>query len=178
MELDIESIRYIGPGLAVEDGTTSIVTPSQGTEAEVTRYTAVHIKTRGKWHTASVRDFPATPKGQHKARIKQLEWMLGEWVHEGSDVAVVFSCKHDRSGNYLIREFKMSVGGQETLSGTQRGWDAQAGKLRAWIFDSDGGHSEGYWHRDGDNWVLKANGVTAEGRSAAPASSRSSMHRP
>ena len=47
------------------------------------------------------------------------------------------------------------------------GWDPVSGKLRAWIFDSEGGYGEGTWHRDGDSWVLKTTGVTADGQTAS-----------
>jgi hypothetical protein len=39
--------------------------------------------------------------------------------------------------------------------------------LRAWIFDSEGGFGEGTWNRDGDSWVLKTTGVTADGQTAS-----------
>jgi hypothetical protein len=57
------------------------------------------------------------------------------------------------------------------MSGTQRiGWDPLTGKLRGWIFDSEGAYAEGLWHRDGDSWVLKATGVTADGQAASSTS--------
>ena len=63
----------------------------------------------------------------------------------------------------------IKIAGREEISGSQRiGWDALLGKFRSWIFDSEGGHSEGYWHRDGDNWVLKATGVTASTANRLP----------
>ena len=168
--LNIESIRIVGPGVAIEDGTTT-VTGSKDASATTTRYTAVHMKNANKWLVASVRDTAIKPRRQHKSKLRQLDWMLGEWVHEGDDAVVVFKCESVENGNFLLRNFTIKIAGVEAMSGSQRiGWDAQAGKFRAWIFDSDGGHSDGYWHRDGDNWVLKAAGVTADGQ---PASSTS-----
>ena len=170
MELKIDSIRFVGPGVAIEDGSTA-VTRSKGAEPVVSRYTVVHVKSSGQWLTASVRDFAPKPRRQHRAQLRQLEWMLGEWVHEGNDAVVVFSCRAVDNGTFLLRNFTIQIAGQDAISGSQRiGWDAQAGKLRTWIFDSEGGHSDGFWHRDGDSWVLKVTGVTADGQTASSTS--------
>ncbi len=167
LELKIDSIRFVGPGVAIEDGLT-LVSSKKTPEPISTRYTAVHMKLAGKWQVASVRDTAIKSPRQHRAQLRQLDWMLGEWVHEGSDAVVVFNCEPVDNGNFLLRTFTVQIAGQQTMSGSQRiGWDAQVGKFKAWIFDSDGGHSDGYWHRDGDSWVLKSSGVTADGQTAS-----------
>ena len=171
MVLSIEAIRLIGPGLAIEDGTVTI-TVKGNPEASLSRYTAVQAKHGGKWLLASIRDAAVSHIKTPRTQLKELEWMLGDWVHEGRDGLVSFSCKLVDNGNFLVRDYKFQIAGQESHSGTQRiGWDAQAGKFKAWIFDSDGSHSEGYWHRDGDSWELKLSGVTADGRSASSTTS-------
>lgn len=168
LKLDIATIRIIGVGLAIEDGTATLII-SKGATPKVLRYTAVSQKMGSRWQLASVRDFLAD-RLPHRDNLKQLDWMLGEWVHEGNDAVVVFNCQPSENGNFLVRNFTIQIGGQDTVSGTQRiGWDAQAKKIRTWTFDSDGGHSDGYWHRDGDSWVSKAAGVTASGQSASHA---------
>ena len=165
LELRIDSIRILGAGIAIEDGVS--MTALKNSEQITCRYTAVHQKSDGKWLVASVRE-TAIKQVQHRAQLKQLEWMIGEWVHEGGDAVVVFQCKPEKSGNFLIRDFTVRIAGQEATAGSQRiGWDSQAEKFKAWTFDSDGGHSEGYWHRDGDSWILKATGVTADGKPAS-----------
>ncbi len=63
--------------------------------------------------------------------------------------SVIFSCDAVDGGNYLLRKFGVHIVGQDAMSGTQRiGWDPLIGKLRAWIFDSEGGFSDGLWHYD------------------------------
>ncbi|WP_010584226.1 YybH family protein [Schlesneria paludicola] len=167
LDLNIASIRIVGAGMAIEDGTATL-TLSNGAAPTISRYTAVSQKTGARWQLASVRDFSTNQPPAHRDYLKQLDWMLGEWVHEGSDAVVVFNCHPSDNGNFLVRNFTIRISGQDAISGSQRiGWDAQAKKFRAWTFDSDGGHSDGYWHRDGDSWVLKAAGVTATGQSAS-----------
>ena len=168
--MSIDSIRFISPGVAVEDGTTT-VTPTDGSEPIYNHYTAVHVKTEGKWLAASVRDRAPKGRRQHRTQLQQLGWLEGEWVDEGDDSVVLFSCEAIDGGNYLLRRFTIQVAGQEAMSGTQRiGWDPLTGKLRAWIFDSEGGYSDGVWHRDDERWVLKSTGVTADGQTASSTS--------
>ena len=170
IEMIIDSIRFISPGVAVEDGTTT-VTPTDGTGPVYNHYTAVHVKTAGIWLAASVRDRAPKGRRQHRTQLQQLGWLEGEWVDEGDDSVVLFSCEAIDGGNFLLRRFTIQVAGQETLSGTQRiGWDPLTGKLRAWIFDSEGGYSDGVWHRDDERWVLKSTGVTSDGQTASSTS--------
>ncbi len=165
--IDINSIRFISPGVAVEDGTTT-VTPSGGAETVYSHYTAVHVKADGKWLAASVREHAPKDRRQHRTQLQQLGWLQGEWVDEGDDSLVISSCEFVDNGNFLLRKFTIQVAGQEAMSGTQRiGWDPLTGKLRAWIFDSEGGYCDGVWHRDEDRWVLKSTGVTADGQTAS-----------
>lgn len=170
LELTIDTIRFVSPGVAVEDGTTTVVRPAGG-PSDHSRYTALHVKTNGKWLTASSREHAPKDRRQHTAQLQQLDWLLGDWVDEGDDSIVDFSCKEVDSGNYLLREFTVKIAGQAAMSGSQRiGWDPVSGKLRAWTFDSEGGYGEGTWHRNGDGWVLKSTGVTADGQPAASTS--------
>ena len=170
LSMNIDSIRFIGPGVAVEDGTTAITHPEGETSAD-SLYTTVHVKTDGKWLAASVRDHAPKNRRLHRSQLQQLGWLVGDWVDEGDDSIVHFSCQLVDNGNFLLRKFSIQVAGQEAMSGTQRiGWDPLTGKLRAWIFDSEGAYSDGLWHQAGDNWVLKSTGVTADGQTASSTS--------
>jgi len=170
LEMNIESIRFISPGVAVEDGRTTITRPESAAPVD-SRYTAVYVKVDGKWLAASVRDHAPKDRRQHRTQLEQLSWLKGDWVDEGDDSIVIFSCKAVDNGNFLLRTFTIQVAGQEVMSGTQRiGWDPLTGKLRTWIFDSEGAYGEGLWHRDGENWVLKTTGVTADGQTASSTS--------
>jgi hypothetical protein len=54
------------------------------------------------------------------------------------------------------------------MSGTQRiGWDPLAGKIRSWVFDTEGGFGEAIWTRKGNQWIVKRTGVTRDGKFAS-----------
>ena len=170
LKMNVDTIRFISPGVAVEDGSTTI-TRSGNPESIDSRYTTLHVKTDGIWLAASVRDHAPKDRKQHRAQLQQLDWLMGDWVDEGNDAIVNFSCQPVEKGNFLLRSFTILISGQEAMSGTRRiGWDPITGKLRAWIFDSEGGYSEGFWHRDGKNWALKSTGVTPDGQTASSTS--------
>lgn len=170
LEMNVDSIRFISPGIAIEDGTTTI-TRTEGEPTVESLYTAVHVKTDGKWLVASVRDHAPKNRRLHRSQLQQLDWLVGDWVDEGDDSIVHFSCQSVDNGNFLLRKFTLQIAGREAMSGTQRiGFDPLTGKLRAWIFDSEGAYSDGLWHQAGDNWVLKSTGVTADGQTASSTS--------
>jgi uncharacterized protein (TIGR02246 family) len=174
--LDIETIHIISPGVAVEDGTTTF-TASEGADPVDSCYTAIHVKVDGQWITASVREHAPKDRKQHRAQLRQLSWLLGDWVDESEESLVLFSCEAVDGGNYLVRNFEIRIGGRPDLSGTQRiGWDPMTGKLKTWIFDSDGGYAEGFWHRDGDDWTLKTTGVTSNGQHITSTTTYSSVN--
>ena len=167
LEMNIETIRFLSSEIAVEDGGTTTTHAESPTPVE-SRYTTVHVKTNGKWLVASVRDHAPKHRREYRIQLKQLEWLVGDWVDEGDDLIANFSCQSIDNGNFLLRTFTIHIAGQEAMSGTQRiGWDPLTGKFRAWIFDSEGGYAEGFWYRAGKNWVLKCSGVTADGQTAS-----------
>ena len=63
---------------------------------------------------------------------------------------------------------QMKIDEETTLEGDQFvGWDPLAGQIRSWTFDSEGGFGEGLWIQDGDQWLVKASFVLADGSRAS-----------
>lgn len=163
--VEIESLRFVGDNLAIEDG--HLVLTSEDHDVTVrSRYTAVHVREGGQWLVASSRDVvnpnDRIPPHEH---MEQLAWLVGDWIEEGGDSIVATSCHWDEGKNYLLSDYTVKVAGQTTMSGSQRiGWDPLTRQIKTWTFDSDGGHGEGYWHHDGERWIVKLHGVSADGR--------------
>ena len=164
--VSVDALRFVGTDAALEEGRTTI-TPAKGGTPEVTRYTAIYVREKGKWLQSAVRDETAELVTPHD-RLKELEWMTGEWVNESRDAVVHTTCKWSEDGNFLLREFTMKTMGQPVLSGTQRiGWDPVREQFRTWVFDSEGGFADGYWSRDGDRWVIKMEATRQDGKHAS-----------
>jgi uncharacterized protein (TIGR02246 family) len=159
-----EFLRFLGPDTALERGRTTITPAGPGAAPESTQFTVVYTRRDGRWLQSAVRDEQADDLTPHD-RLKELEWMLGEWVNESQDAVVHTTCKWTEDGNFLVRDFVMKAQGSPVLSGTQRiGWDPVRRQFKTWVFDSEGGFGEGYWTRDGDQWTLRVEGVRQDGK--------------
>ena len=142
----VDSLRFLGPETALEEGRTTITPPAGGEGPEITRFTTVYIKQGGQWLQSAVRDEFIKDLTRHD-RLKELEWLVGDWVNESDDAVVQTVCKWTDDGNFLVREFTMKTRGEKVLSGTQRiGWDPVRGQFKMWIFDSEGGYRRGVFH--------------------------------
>ncbi|MGH7135313.1 MAG: hypothetical protein ACREHD_06205, partial [Pirellulales bacterium] len=166
--IQIESLRFIGDDLAVEDGHLTLTSEDEDVTLR-SRYTVLHAREDGNWLIVSSRDVvnPNDRVSPHE-HLKQLAWLEGDWVEEGGDSLVSTSYRWDESKNFLLNEYAVKVAGQTTMRGNQRiGWDPLTKQIKTWTFDSDGGYGEGYWHRDGDRWLVKLTGVAADGRTGS-----------
>jgi len=167
ISVQVESLRFLGPETAIEEGRTTIKPAGGAGAPDVSRFVAVYVKQGGQWRQAVVRDQPAPDVTPHD-RLKELEWLVGDWVNESQDAIVSTTCTWAKGGNFLDREFTMKTEGRPVLTGTQRiGWDPLKKQFKTWIFDSEGGHGEGYFTRTGDEWVVKVEGVREDGQPAS-----------
>ena len=124
------------------------------------------MKRDGQWLIASVREIAETGISHHE-RLKEIAWLVGDWVEETPDAVVTTSVAWSDNDNFLLRSFQVRVTGKPALSGTQRiGWDPLTKQIKSWVFDSQGGYGEGLWTRSGNEWVIKATGVRPDGRVA------------
>jgi uncharacterized protein (TIGR02246 family) len=81
LRIDVNSVRFLTPDMAIEDGTTSVIPPEDAPPSQA-RNTNVHVKKDGQWVLQSVREAPYTPPGNYE-HLRGLEWAIGEWVDEG-----------------------------------------------------------------------------------------------
>jgi ketosteroid isomerase-like protein len=162
------SIRLIAPNVAIEEGamawtSTGPISPGAGT------YTAVWIKQGDRWLLDTLCESQSESVNGSNP-VEQLQWMIGEWVATGEGFQA--NCKVEWSENrkFIMSQFTVERSGGQVLKGTQRiGWDPAASRVRSWVFDSDGGFSQGNWRREGDAWVVKNAGVLPDGRRSSSA---------
>jgi uncharacterized protein (TIGR02246 family) len=166
LEVFVESIRFLGPDLAMEVGTTK-ETPAPGEPPEYDRYTVLHVKRDGKWQMALARDEEGPSPSAHE-QLQPLAWLVGEWVDDDGSAVVVSSCRWSEDKNFLMQDFKLELNGRNAMNVSQRiGWDPLAKRIRSWVFDSEGGFGESLWTRDGNDWIIKATGVRPDGTTAS-----------
>ncbi len=166
LEVSVDKIRFLGPELAVEVGSTR-ETLVPGEAPDYDRYTVLHVKRGGKWLMALARDTEGEAPTGHE-HLQPLAWLVGEWIDDGGSVVVHSRCRWSEDGNFLLQEFRLQVKGREAMQVSQRiGWDPLARRIRSWVFDSEGGFGESVWARSGNAWVIKATGVRPDGTSAS-----------
>jgi uncharacterized protein (TIGR02246 family) len=166
LEPKVEEIRFVTPDVARVEGQTRLSTDT-GDASEYTRYSSLVVKRGGKWLVAEIREYPApVEEVSPYDRLKELEWMVGDWVDESESVKSSSTVRWADNQSFLIRTYQVEVKGEKETSGTVFiGWDPQTGQIKSWLFDSNGGHGEGLWTRTGEKeWVVKAQGVLRDGR--------------
>lgn len=159
-----EGPRTVAPGVAVEDAEAVVTVPDKKAQS-ARRVTIVYARDGAGWKVASYREYPEEPQVVPAAeRLKELEWLVGEWADEGGDALVTNSVRFAADRAQLIREFAVTRDGEEVLKGTQWiGVDPLTGNIKGWSFDTAGGRSESTWTPSGEGWVVRATGVTSDG---------------
>lgn len=160
------SIHFPTPSRAVETGIATITRAGQ--HPEETRYVATHVKRAGVWKLASVRDEESSVILPGYNHLKDLQWLIGEWVDAGKEAAVDTTFQWAGNKSFITSSFNVSIQGQAALQGTQViGWDPVTKTIRSWMFDSEGGFGEGTWSRQGNQWLVKSSSVLGTGEKAS-----------
>jgi hypothetical protein len=119
----------------------------------------------------SVRE-TSLPEASPHEQLKQLEWLVGEWLDESPTEVVEHSFKWSEDGHYLLGTFVVQWEGLPAMKGDVRiGWDPLTKQIKSWIFDTEGGRAEGVWTRVDDGWVVKMTGVRPDGTTASATNS-------
>jgi len=162
MRINIESVQFPFPNVAVEDGVTE-VSPEHGPPSRA-RYTTMHVKKDGQWQIASIRDAMYIPPTNYD-HLRGLEWVIGDWAAEGpTGEGGHLSLSWAPHQNFIINTFSTTFRDMTLGEGTQWiGWDPVAKTVRAWAFDTSGGFGEATWTAEGDKLVAKLNAVRRDG---------------
>jgi uncharacterized protein (TIGR02246 family) len=166
LESRVRQVRYLTPDVARVEGDSRLASTSADA-TDFNRFSALLVRQGGKWRTAEIRESaaPAADITSYE-RLRELEWMVGDWVDESENNKVTASVRWADNQSYLVRTYTVEIQGEKASSGTQFiGWDPQSGQIKSWVFDSEGGHGEALWtHTEPNRWVLKAQGVLRDGR--------------
>jgi uncharacterized protein (TIGR02246 family) len=163
LSVSVDSFKQVTPDVIIEEGKTTFF-PDGTTLTAETDYQATHVKKGDRWLMSRVRSFNRVVMSPYD-QLRELEWLVGDWVDEGSDSLVETSYRWDAQKAFLLQDFTIRVKGQKVLSGTQRiGRDPLSKQLKAWVFDSEGGYAESLWSFVDESWVIKGKGVRSDGK--------------
>jgi uncharacterized protein (TIGR02246 family) len=164
----IERTRLITPDVAQAEGVSRLVSPKEATITN--QFVVLLARQSGDWRIVEIREYPAPVASiSPDERLKELEWMVGDWVDESEDAQVRSTVRWGQGKGYLVRDYSVQVKGEPATSGLMIiAWDPQTEQIKSWIFNADGSRGEGSWTRATDNqWVVKAHGTTGDGRATS-----------
>jgi len=162
LALSVESARPVTAEVIVEKG-ISTITDKDGRNS-VGSYTAVHVKKDDAWKITQFTETGAPLAGDAALRLRELEWLVGTWVDQSESVEATATVEWTENHTFLTRAFSFQVDGAEPTRGTEViGWDPTRGRIRSWVFQSDGGFSENIWTQDGDRWLIQHRAVLPDG---------------
>jgi uncharacterized protein (TIGR02246 family) len=168
----ITSIHFLRPDVAVVDGKADVTAPDGTTDSG--RFTSTWTNSKGKWVLSCVRNLrgsQAIPEPA-AAALRQLEWLIGDWAHEGTSYLVQVKGRWALEKSFLVLEYTARGKEGEDLTVLQYfAWDPADEVIRSWFFDSKGGHGGGDWARDGNTWTADWRGELADGRPASSVNS-------
>ena len=166
LQVQILNFRLVNESLALVDAIPEIKSTAADAPSPAARTAAmVLVKQDGRWLIESAHETSGHASAQAN-RLKELEWLAGDWVSETSKAGISLRTACDWTANhaFLIRKFQVEGkdvflhGGTEVI-----GWDPHANRIRSWTFDADGSFGENVWVRDGDRWLVKYAGTLADG---------------
>jgi uncharacterized protein (TIGR02246 family) len=168
LRIDVASIKFPAQDVAIEDGTTAVLSPD-GSAPMRSRYTNVLLKKGDQWLLSSVREAPDSGPSNYEF-LRGLEWVIGDWIDdvpaESPGVKVGhLSVDWAPGQNFIIATRTVDFKDDSQLQSTEWiGWDAAAKRIRSWSFQADGGFGTSTWTKDGNKWVVKTESVLADGK--------------
>jgi uncharacterized protein (TIGR02246 family) len=168
LAVEVDSVRLVAPNLAIEDGTVHLTPPGDDNEPpRSTTYTAVLLKNEaGTWQIASTRTLNDTT--QAAGQLADLAKVLnGEWTAFNPDgVRFDLAIGWDPSGKFLTADMLTTAPDADPMEGNIRiGWNAARKSIVSWMFDADGGATQGIWTATEEGWLIRTEGTTADGES-------------
>ena len=146
MALTIESVRFLGPDIAIEKGIAKVKSAKDAETAS--RYTVVHARRDGHWIMIVGRDAPyvEVANGDY---LKDLDWLIGDWSTGSKEQGLRIKFEWIAQKNFIKNSFMAIKDGHETLTGAQViGWNPKSGKIVSWHFDAQGGFGNDAWTKE------------------------------
>lgn len=159
LKADVSGVELQGDSHAFVRGTAEVT--AEGAEPDRTSFLAELVKEGDHWLIASVEEDDPDP-------LTDLDWLVGDWKddREGSSIESTFAW--DGGGRFLVRKYTVADEDGEKRTGTQYiVGDAASGRLRSWVFDSEGAVAEGDWAAKDDHWAIHWTATLADGSEAS-----------
>ncbi|MFO0950001.1 MAG: SgcJ/EcaC family oxidoreductase [Isosphaeraceae bacterium] len=108
VEPTVTAARALTPEVVRVEGSSRMSGASPS--AQHTNFDALLVRKDGAWKIAELRDTPQ-PEADVPSyeRLRDLEWMVGDWVSPGDEVKVSSSVKWAENKSFLVRTYKVEL---------------------------------------------------------------------
>jgi len=162
LELATESARLLTPEVLTEKGLSTLVSSTGNRES--TRYAVTYVKKGDTWLIAQIEETALPAVNAATQVLGELAWMVGSWKDNSPGITVETHADWTKKNHFLRRSFSVTREGQNTIDGTEViGYDPVQGRLRSWVFDSEGGFGEGSWRQEGNKWLVSTKATGPDG---------------
>lgn len=161
-----DSIRFLGPDTAIEEGTFTVT--GKETPPNASRYSALYVRSGDKWLIALLKEWE--DESTNKAKLEDLAWLIGTWESTSPEVTAKTVYSWTANKTFIRADFSITPKkeSEKPSTGVQIiGVDPAVGRIRSWLFGSDGGIGEATWAWDGERWMIDSAGTFADGSSTA-----------
>jgi uncharacterized protein (TIGR02246 family) len=154
-----ESIRFLSDDTGVQEGVFVVKRPNPA-ETTRSRFSALFVRSGGKWYFGLLRELPEAPS------LQELAWLVGSWTFpsDGSESHMVV--EWTESKKYLLCRITRKQDDQITTATQILAVHPATGAIQSWTFESDGSLGEAVWSRNDKGWTAKVTSVTADGDKA------------
>jgi uncharacterized protein (TIGR02246 family) len=159
-----EAVRFLGPDTAIEEGTFTVT--GKDAPPNSSRYSALYVRTGDKWLIALLKEWQ--DQTTNRASLEDLAWLIGTWESTSADVTAKTTYSWAANKTFIRADFSVTPkkDGEKPSAGVQIiGVDPAVGRIRSWLFGSDGGIGEATWAWDGERWMIDSAGTMADGTS-------------
>ena len=166
VDIVVHNVKMDQPNQATIEGFLKIYSNEKPLTQSAFR--AQLVSENGKWLFKEITDIVLEPAPSNFDHLKDINWLVGEWVDRDENIEITFNSKWDKYKNFLIQHFTSKILGQDQIEGQQIiGWDPIKEKIHSWVFDSDGGFGEGYWKNKDKSWFAHMTYTLSDGRNAS-----------
>jgi uncharacterized protein (TIGR02246 family) len=154
-----ESIRFLSDDTAVQEGVFVVKRPNPA-ETTHSQFSALFVRSGGKWYIGLLRETPESPS------LQELAWLVGSWTFPSDGAETRMVVEWTESKKYLLCRTTRKQDDQTTTATQILAVHPATGVIQSWTFESDGSIGEAVWSRNDRGWRAKVTSVTADGDKA------------
>jgi uncharacterized protein (TIGR02246 family) len=151
-----ESIRFLSDDTAVQEGVFVVKRPNPA-ESTRSQFSALFVRSGGKWYFGLLRESPEGPS------LQELAWLVGSWKYSSDGAETRMVVEWAEGKKYLLCRTTRKQDDQTTTATQILALHPATDAIQSWTFESDGSLGEAVWSRNDKGWTAKATSFDADG---------------